>query len=207
MSYSKVGSLRPRQERIRNGIIDSAQSSFLAHGYGVGMQVIADEASVSRTTLYKYFGDKESIFRATSDMLFARTMRRVGSVQEHGSLRETLVAYGENYAKMILDEEIVDFSRIAYSGLKDFPDLGKMMYLSGLYTFQPVLARYFVDMIAKGEMRKIAPERTAEIFLASCTGHSRQRILYGFKADSWDEVHKYILYAAEIFALGLSPTP
>lgn len=55
---------RVRAERRRR-LLDAALAVFLREGYqGASMERVADEAGVSRQTLYNYFDDKEELFLA-----------------------------------------------------------------------------------------------------------------------------------------------
>lgn len=52
----------PREER-RAQLMDAARGLFAAHGYaGTSMDVIAEQASVSKPVLYQHFGGKHELF-------------------------------------------------------------------------------------------------------------------------------------------------
>ena len=52
-----------RAERKRAAILQAASDVFLANGYvGASMDDVAARAGVSKQTLYKHFGDKETLF-------------------------------------------------------------------------------------------------------------------------------------------------
>lgn len=55
-----------RTLKKRQDIIAAAQELFISHGItGVTIEQIAERAEVSRVTLFKYFGDKESLVKET----------------------------------------------------------------------------------------------------------------------------------------------
>lgn len=54
----------PRAEAKRLAIVGAARAAFLREGFGVGMDVIAAEAGVSKVTVYNHFGSKEALFTA-----------------------------------------------------------------------------------------------------------------------------------------------
>lgn len=57
----------PNPER-RARLLEAAERLFTAHGYrGVSMARIAEEAGVSRATVYAYFADREHVFRAVAE--------------------------------------------------------------------------------------------------------------------------------------------
>ena len=63
--------LNPRVEATRARILNAALDAFVLDGYtGASTDVIAAAAAASKQTVYKYFGDKEGLFRALiSDMV------------------------------------------------------------------------------------------------------------------------------------------
>lgn len=54
-------------ERTRAALLDAAARLFVARGYrGVGLEVVAREAGVTRRTVYNQFGSKAGLLRAVS---------------------------------------------------------------------------------------------------------------------------------------------
>lgn len=64
-----------RQEGARSTrarVIDAAQASFLAHGYGATtIRRVAEDAGVSQETIYKTFGGKAALVKAVYDRSLA----------------------------------------------------------------------------------------------------------------------------------------
>lgn len=62
------GVLSRVREARRRHILEAAQRVFLREGYhGATMERVAEEAGVSKQTLYNYFADKESLFIALAE--------------------------------------------------------------------------------------------------------------------------------------------
>src|SRR5262245_55358190 len=56
-------SLSPLRSRRRRRILDSAQRTFLRDGFhATTMERVAEDAGVSKQTLYNYFADKQDLF-------------------------------------------------------------------------------------------------------------------------------------------------
>src|SRR4051812_36206550 len=53
---------RPADPAKRAAILKAGSASFMREGYGVSMDRIADEAGVSKQTIYKHFTNKEALF-------------------------------------------------------------------------------------------------------------------------------------------------
>lgn len=81
-------------ERKRTEIVTTAQSLFLQHGYGViSMDRIAQEAGVTKQTVYRYYPSKEALFAAVMEQV--RDGATTGYVFGNGSLGDELTGFGE----------------------------------------------------------------------------------------------------------------
>ena len=80
-------------ESTRTTLLDVAERCFERHGISrTTMEDIAAEARVSRPTLYRYFGDRESLITAISQRRAQRFAGRMRSVfAKHESFEEKLV--------------------------------------------------------------------------------------------------------------------
>ncbi len=71
-----------RRQRTRESVIEAAERSFRLHGFGdITMQRIAEEAGVSKTTVYACFGSKEGLLRALRERARDELLRRLGSAE------------------------------------------------------------------------------------------------------------------------------
>ena len=68
-------------EKTRQRILDAAHRLFSEHGMGhTSMRQIAKASDVSLATLHHYFGNKEGLHRAASDMMYERLGSLIDSV-------------------------------------------------------------------------------------------------------------------------------
>lgn len=78
---------RDAQER-REALITAAAACFAAHGYGVPLETIADQAGVGRGTLYRNFRDREALALA----IFAREIDRIEAALDPGAPIDQTIA-------------------------------------------------------------------------------------------------------------------
>lgn len=68
-----MDSQRSHTSEAREHVINAAFTLFVQRGYAdVSMQQIADEASLTKATLYHHFRDKQDLYLATMRMAFTR---------------------------------------------------------------------------------------------------------------------------------------
>jgi AcrR family transcriptional regulator len=85
---------------VRDAILDAALALVAERGLrGVTMADIAARAGIGRATLYKYFGDADSILRAWHEREMDRHMAEVGAIKDGpGDAHTRLAAVLERYA-------------------------------------------------------------------------------------------------------------
>lgn len=76
--------------KLNTHILDTAEQLFNCYGYtAVGIDLIRDEAEVSKTTIYRYFGDKSGVIAA---VLERRHKRFETALQEVSDLAQGMEA-------------------------------------------------------------------------------------------------------------------
>lgn len=89
---------QPPQSESRDRVLNAAYVLFLQSGMtGVSMQQIADEASITKATLYHHFRDKQDLYIETMRLAMTNNQRALvgrinGSTDIHTAIRE-LVSY------------------------------------------------------------------------------------------------------------------
>src|ERR1700760_1559136 len=89
---SRAGS-RGRPEESRQGILKAALAEFASQGIaGARTDAIARAAGVNKALLYYYYEDKEGLYRATLEHVFAGLFERERAVlSSQGTALEKLV--------------------------------------------------------------------------------------------------------------------
>lgn len=76
----------------RTELIDAAIAAVAAHGPQVGMDRIAALAGTSKPVVYRYFADKNDLYRAVSTALVRRLLDRLSEVSRAGGQPFEIVA-------------------------------------------------------------------------------------------------------------------
>lgn len=76
------------QSESRVRVVNAAYALFVQRGYAdVSMQQIADNASITKATLYHHFRDKQDLYLATMRMLFSRNHATMTErLQQHSDI-------------------------------------------------------------------------------------------------------------------------
>jgi TetR/AcrR family transcriptional regulator, mexJK operon transcriptional repressor len=143
-----------RQER-RAAIVAVAQRHFREHGYGgTSMSAIAAELGGSKTTLWTYFAAKEDLFAAALDE-WTVEFGCDGTVQDRGSLRETLAGYCTDFLKVMLTPGVGTLFRLVIAEASRFPEIGRIFYERAPLRRHRALAVYLETQMNAGALRQI----------------------------------------------------
>jgi TetR/AcrR family transcriptional regulator, regulator of autoinduction and epiphytic fitness len=122
-------------EQKRRALLDAATRLFLAQGYsGTSLAKVADEAGVSRATLFKQFPTKAELFHAMVTASWARD-EETAPGPAAGHLRDGLSALGARYAELLSRPEMVDLFRIVIAETPRFPELSRTHFDVGKMPF------------------------------------------------------------------------
>lgn len=162
-------------------VVDSARALFMSHGFeSVSMDVIAQNAGVSKATLYNYFPDKR--------MLFAEVARRECILQAESleaavdlarPVPEVLGIVGRGLMEIILSDFGRNMFRVCVSEGERFPDIGRQFYETGPGILKTRLIEFFYMAEERGELEvddfALAADQFAELckaglFLRQVTG-------------------------------------
>ena len=149
-------------ERKRGEIVSTAQVLFLQHGYGViSMDRIAQEAGVTKQTVYRYYPSKETLFAAVMEQV--RGGMTSGYAFGSETVGEELSAFGEYLLAFHLKPQALGLYRLMLiegnnSALhKTFMNTGPQRVIQVLIEFlqqrlgkqfdAPFYAQMFITMI------------------------------------------------------------
>jgi AcrR family transcriptional regulator len=95
-----------RRRRVRDAIIDAAETIFASDGEaGISMRRLAEAIDYSPAAIYKYFDSKEALFSEMRELFFERLMIRMGEAAEQGGEVHILCARcGRAYIDIALEE-------------------------------------------------------------------------------------------------------
>lgn len=117
--------------RIR--IIEAGKRLFFEHGFkAVSTDALANEASVSKATLYKYFPSMKAVLKAVVEAEVA--IFEAGIVVEVTTQKEfqaALIDYGFNLLTFLNKQETIKFAQLMFEEARTHPTLAKIFYTAG----------------------------------------------------------------------------
>ena len=135
-------------------ILDGARAAFLDLGYeGASTDEIARRAGVSKGTLYNYFPDKKTLFKAFVERECDEQARRVtGPGEDADDVETALRAIALNYVELMVSPFLVGIFRIVVAEAERFPDLARVFFDSGPDLAHRRVSHLLAAAVAKGEL-------------------------------------------------------
>jgi AcrR family transcriptional regulator len=136
----------PRAELKRQAIVRAARELFLRDGFGVGMDAIAAEASVSKVTVYNHFGSKEALFTAVITSALDEPLGRASSAALEGlpeaeDLRAALLDAARAWVDAVgTNQDVIALRNLVAAEQHRFPELGRAWHGQGPEGHHPAVA-------------------------------------------------------------------
>lgn len=163
-------------------ILSAARDLFFSEGFDrVSVERLAREASVSKTTLYKYFGDMPGVLKAIAESEADKFDFSIdANEQTAGDLEARLVELGSQLLREVDAPEKVQFDQLVHEQARHHPELADVYY-SALYTrTQDYLAVLIRIGQEKGLFRSdTSGELLADQLLSMWLGLSRTKMILG----------------------------
>ena len=170
---------RPKDPGKRAAILAAAKGLFLARGYeGTAMDAVAQEAGVSKLTVYSHFQDKETLFveavRASCEDLLPADLF---DVHFQGPMRQQLERIGRALFRLITSDEAVAVHRIMGQPLPAGSNLPELFWDAGPRRIQEAFAGFLRAEAEAGELEVPDCELAAQQFFALLKGEYHARLV------------------------------
>ena len=148
----------PRAELKRQAIVRAARELFLREGFGVGMDVIAAEAGVSKVTVYNHFGSKEALFTAVitsalDEPLAGESSAALEGLAEAEDLRAALVDAARTWVHAVrTNHEVTALRNLVAAEIHRFPELGEAWRHRGTESHHPAVAAALRALAEQGRL-------------------------------------------------------
>lgn len=185
--YSEKETAKQADRRAR---IERAAYAVLAEvGYNsASLLTIAKSASASNETLYKWYGNKQGLFRALvkSNAREAEEMLKAALAAGSDPL-DTLAALGPPLLTLVTGERAIMLNRAAAGDVSDTATLGQSIAEAGRETIRPLL----VDLLSRAQTDGLiacdSPEQAAQTYFHLLIGDLQIRRVIGVRATLSDE--------------------
>jgi len=182
-------------------MIKAAYALFIEKGYGsVSVDDIIRLSKGSKSSLYKFFGNKEGILKAVIESLAEEFLREIQlEFPSAKTPRETLNRVGMVFADLALSDNAINQHRHAVSHAGAFPDLARLWYESGPKKTMDGFADFLEKETAAGRLRIANPARAAWFFLGMIIFHDNMRRLVCLPRSKKPEIKAMVSEAVEVF--------
>jgi TetR/AcrR family transcriptional repressor of mexJK operon len=208
MSTKRRSAGRPKDESKRAAILKAAGACFLRSGFArTSMDAIAEQAGVSKLTLYSHFLNKDLLFKA---MIVAKC-REQGPPGGHLELagqdpRAALIQIGTNFVRLMVSPEVLALNRVVATESVENPKLAELLYQAGP---EPTL-RGFVELlrawIARGLMDIPDPERAADHYFSMLRGMLQFRLIMSIEKKPTEQViRRHVEDCVDMFLRAYQP--
>lgn len=191
----------------RERIVRAAGELFVAHGYaGVSMEDVLTAVGGSKATLYRYFADKNTLFRASVEALCDEWSKPLHAFAPNdGTLAGNLVSLGEHFASVVLTPQAIALHRLVTAEAGRIPGLGAAFSKHGPATGHAVLGRYLRQVSDEGLIEVADPLRAAAQLYQAMLGDAQMRLLTDAPRKLTEkEVRDGVVEAVRVFLHGVS---
>ena len=152
--------------------MEAASHQFISLGMNqASMQSIADQAGVSKLTVYNHYGNKAELFRQIithkcelhlNEALFAeaRTL----------PLAQGLYNIGYAFVELIFSPEALNVHRTVMSESRHNQEIADIFYQSGPQRVLNAFISYLEEVVDSKRLQAVGSSRLAELFFALFTG-------------------------------------
>ena len=170
--------------RRRAAIEQAARDVLAEKGYkAASMLEIAKRAGASNQTLYKWYGNKQGLFRALVDANAAHVVemfeKSLAASNDVDDVFAALDEIGPALLALVTGERAIALNRAAAGDVHDTATLGAALAQGGRDRVVPLVAALFEHAAEKGEMRFVSKEDAAEIYIALLIGDLQVRRVTG----------------------------
>ena len=181
-NVAPVSRSETRRDAKREAILSGAKAIFLGAGFErASMDAVAARAGVSKMTVYRHYGSKESLFAGVIAKLCDQIIEDDFEQIFERPPREALAVFARKMIEITFARETVELHRIVVAESLRFPKLGQLFYRSGPEPCIAALQRYFARNRHGREFNVRDPRRTAEEFLELLRGYAHLRVILGIE--------------------------
>jgi len=199
---------RPKDMEKRAAILDAAMALFPSRGYdGVSMDAIAQQAGVSKLTLYSHFADKEALFGAAVTECCAQLLpHRLFAPDPKLPVSDVLFQIGCAFIDLTMDERAIMLHRVMISQAGQNLRLTEIFFGAGPRTALQEMESFLRLANAAGSLSIPDPARASEHFFCLLKGLRHMRVLVGLcDVPTSAERDEHVRDVVQVFMRAFAP--
>lgn len=182
-----IGPGRPKNLIKRAAILDAAQVLFLRHGYdGSSMDAIAQEAGVSKLTVYNHFTDKETLFCAAIEAKCQTQLTPLfvsSTDTPPHNLRTCLLGIAHSFQTLVDSPESLAMHRLIISHALSNPTLSLLFYEATALRIINKMEQLLITIDKAKQLDIAHPKQAAEHFFSLLKGARNLQLLVGYQTE------------------------
>ena len=189
-------------------ILAAAREVFLELGYAAtSMDQVAQQARVSKTTLYTRFPSKEELYTAViSAECERRGLRFAPEMFDGMPLREVLVQVGRRFVDLIWSEAAIRVHQSVAGEATRMPLAAQLYFRAGPEQGIANFVALFTRLADRGVIATDDPAFVARQFLAVLQGGSYCQLVLGLcPQPTEEERYAFVDKAIDLFLRGVAP--
>ncbi|MDZ4093824.1 MAG: TetR/AcrR family transcriptional regulator [Paracoccaceae bacterium] len=191
-----------RKGRKYDQVLEGARDIFMRDGFdGASVDDIAQQAGVSKATLYSYFPDKRLLFMAVANAECQRQAdAAVHLIDLNAAPAIVLTAAAKRFVAFVMSDFGIRIYRICVAESDRFPELGQTFYQSGPLLVRQRIVGYLRCAAGRGELVIDDFDLAADQFAELCKASIFSQIIFGISASCRPaEIERTIKGAVEMF--------
>jgi len=162
--------MSPSQKNARQRILGAAAESFQSLGYArTTTRAIAKNAGVAEVTLFRHFGDKQTIFKNVIQQIGGGVNFEMLEAQLSDDLEADLQLVSQHALRFFIEQQ--DAIRMLMFEAIHFPEM-KAALAQNPRGMIELLDRYFHKQSDAGNLQVINPQITAQTFMSMIFGYA-----------------------------------
>lgn len=187
----------------------AAQRLFITRGFEAAtMDAVAQEANVSKLTVYNHFRDKEALFfEAVKAKCEEQLPHALFEGAPRGNVRQQLLTIARGFHALITSPESVAVHRMmAAEAARQQSQIGQLFFLAGPKRTLDELESYLKEANAAGKLEVPDPLRAAGHFFCMIKGVQHMQLLCGCGAPHGpEEVEQHLKSVVDLFLRAYEP--
>lgn len=185
-------------------MLRTALDEFLDKGFDqASVEGIANEAGMSKRTIYARYKDKSELFLAAIERAVDHYTITQETLQEAETddLRATLLNVARIRIANLSQPETIKLQRVLTGQSYRFPDLFRNAFGRSMAPTVSFLEAQFAKHFSTGEIAMVDPQQTATAFLSLVVGGPARVIVAGNPLDS-EKIERHLAYTVDLFLNG-----
>jgi AcrR family transcriptional regulator len=189
-----------RADETRQRIIEAAAQVFAEKGYArATTRALAAAAGVNEVTLFRHFGNKQSLFAAVTEQYAGPAVTTALEAQLTGDYHRDLLTVGSQLMQVLLERKEV--LRMMLCEASHFPEVQAVM-VQNPRQIRRMLARYLQQQIEQGQVRSLHPEATAQAFAGMLFSYAIMWEVLGDSVEPEITTEELVAQFVDIFVQG-----